>query len=382
MIEHLKNIPLFKSLSNDELNSIHEKLEEINFAKDTLVFEAGEIGDCIYIIVEGKVEVYIEIEIGGKLEKVFLSNLEKGDYFGEMSLITGEPRSASVITLSKCELLRLSKSDFDQLIMNNTSITLSLTHMLSQRLKSTNIKMAKAESVFQSKIKTKGKLGDQPLIEVLKFCEQNSLTGLLKLNNNNEDAELEFLKGQLQKATYKDLSEDEVMDEILNWEKGTFEIEPKILKMNNEVEESESQEEINSEEKKDAVGEGIEPIDAIKYFAENLINRLIAIVGSRIVQDTFDNIKESTSTFFPDVKGFNLKLSKGLKLEYKKKSKLNDKDYLALGVFLQLFIEDCKQHALGMSFLDIIELSHPHKDALQNISFFEYMSHAKEFVQQ
>jgi len=229
MIEHLKNIPLFKSLSEDEFSSMHEKLEEIKFAKDTLVFEAGEIGDCIYIIVEGKVEVYIEIEVGGKLEKVFLSNLENGDYFGEMSLITGEPRSASVITITDCELLRLSKSDFDQLIMNNTSITLSLTHMLSQRLKSTNIKMAKAESVFQSKINTKGKLADQPLIEVLKFCEQNSLTGLLKLNNNNKDAELEFLKGQLQEASYKDLSEDEVMDEILNWEKGTFEIEPKIL---------------------------------------------------------------------------------------------------------------------------------------------------------
>jgi len=75
-------------------------------------------------------------------------------------------------------------------------------------------------------------------------------------------------------------------------------------------------------------------------------------------------------------------LSKGLKLEYKKKSKLNDKDYLALGVFLQLFLEDCKQHTLGMSFLDINDLSQPHKDALQNVSFFEYMSHAKEFVQQ
>jgi len=381
MIEHLKNIPLFKTLSEDEFTSIHDKLEEINFAKDTLVFEAGEIGDCIYIIVEGKVEVYIEIEVSGKLEKVFLSNLEKGDYFGEMSLITGEPRSASVITLTECELLRLSKSDFDQLIMNNTSITLSLTHMLSQRLKSTNIKMAKAESVFQSKINTKGKLNEQPLIEVLKFCEQNSLTGVLKLNNNDEDAELEFLKGQLQEASYKGLSEDEVMDEILNWEKGTFEIEPKILKMNSEKEQSEPQVELSTEKNKDA-DQGIEPIDAIKYFSENLINRLITIVGSRVVQDTFDKIKESTSTFFPDVKGFNLKLSKGLKLEYKKKSKLNDKDYLALGVFLQLFLEDCKQHTLGMSFLDINDLSQPHKDALQNVSFFEYMSHAKEFVQQ
>ena len=381
MIEHLKNIPLFKSLSQNELKSIQEKLEEINYAKDTLVFEAGEIGDCIYIIVEGKVEVYIEVEVGGKLEKVFLSNLEEGDYFGEMSLITGEPRSASVLTITKCKLLRLSKNDFDQLIMNNTSITLSLTHMLSQRLKSTNIKMAQAESVFQSKIKTKGELDEQPLIEVLKFCEQNSLTGLLKLNNNNDDVELEFLKGQLQKASFNDLSEDEVMDEILKWEKGTFEIEPKILNMNKQDKKSESQEELNSEKKIDTA-EGIEPIEAIIYFAENLINRLIAIVGSRIVQDTFDKIMESTATFFPDVKGFNLKLSKGIKLEYKKKSKLNDKDYLALGVFLQLFIEDCKQHALGMSFMDISELSHPHNDTLKNISFFEYMSHAKEFVQQ
>lgn len=376
MIEHLKNIPLFKSLGEDEFTSIHEKLEEVNFTENTLVFESGEIGDCLYVVVEGEVEVYIES--GEKSDKIVLSTLGKGDYFGEMSLITGEPRSASVVTLEECVFLRLSKIDFDQLIINNPSITISLSHMLSQRLKTSNIKRAQAESVFQSKIKPTGKLEDFSLIDVLKFCEQNSLTGLLKLNNEDEYAELEFLKGQLQKATFKEFSDDETMDEILNWDKGTFEIEPSILNID--------QKEIK---KSEATGPDSimtatpsKPIDAIKYFTVNLVSKMIATVGSRIVQETFEKIKKDLVTYFPDVEGFNIKIVKEIDVSYNKKIELNDKDYLALGVFLQLFIEECKQHAIGMSFLNIFALSEPHKDTLDNISFFEYMSHAKEFVHQ
>ncbi len=380
MVEHLKNIPLFKSLNDDEFLSIHEKLEEINFTDKTLVFETGEIGDCLYVIAEGDVEVYIEA--GEKSEKVILSTLGIGDYFGEMSLITGEPRSASVITLTECNFLRLSKGDFDQLIINNPSITISLSHMLSQRLKSSNIKRAQAESVFQAKIKPKGSLEEHSLIEVLKFCEQNSLTGLLKLNNDSEDAELEFLKGQLQKASYKELTDDEVMDEILNWDKGSFEIEPSLLNIESSSEGTKDTKEELIEELKNVDSQGSEPIDVIKNFTTNLVNRLISIVGSRVVQDAFKQINKNTANFFPDVKGFSLDITKGIEIKYNKKSELNDKDYLALGVFLQLFIEECKQHAIGMSFLDISELSEPHKNTLQNISFFEYMSHAKEFVHQ
>jgi CRP-like cAMP-binding protein len=376
MFEHLKNIPLFKSLGEDEFASFYEKLEEIHYAENTLVIEAGEIGDCLYIIVDGEVEVYIEM--GEKPEKIILSTLGNGDYFGEMSLITGEPRSANVMTLRKCEFLRLSKIDFDQLILNNPSITISLSHMLSQRLKSSNIKRAQAESVFQAKIKPTGKLEEFSLVEVLKFCEQNSLTGLLKLNNDEDYAELSFFKGQLQKASFKELSDDEAMDEILNWDKGSFEIEPSILN----IEQEEIDESVETVSASAESNDSVKPIEAIKYFTVNLVTKLIATVGSRIVQDAYEKIKKDLVTYFPDIEGFKLNIIKEIKVTYNKKTELNDKDYLALGVLLQLIIEDCKQHAIGMSFFDIFDLSEPHKDTLENISFFEYMSHAKEFVHQ
>lgn len=376
MIELLKNIPLFKSLSEEEFNSIHEKLEEVNYTENTLVFETGEIGDCLYIVVEGEVEVYIEA--GEKSDKVILSTLGKGDYFGEMSLITGEPRSASIITLQDCVFLRLSKIDFDQLIINNPSINISLSHMLSQRLKSSNIKRAQAESVFQAKIKPTGNLEEHALIEVLKFCEQNSLSGLLKLNNTEDHAELVFIKGQLQKATFKELSDDEAMDEILKWEQGSFEIEPSILNLDQgELEESEK-----TKSSKVDTTNITEPIDAIMLFANKLINKLVAIVGSRIVQDEIKNTKKALITYFPEIEQFEIKIAKDVKIKYTNKKELNDKDYLALGVFIQLLLEECKEHAIGMSFLDIHNLSEPHNEILKNISFFEYMTHAKEFVQQ
>lgn len=368
MITHLKNIPLFVSLKEDDFEYILENLQEVHHSADTKIFEIGDLGDCLYVIAEGEVEVYIEGS--EKSDKIILSTLKEGDYFGEMALITGEPRSASVSTLTDCILMRLGKNEFDQLIIKNPSITISLSHMLSQRLKNANIQRAEVESVYQSKMKPHGSLKDFPVFEVLKFCEQNSLTGMLNINDEKNHAELSFEKGQLLEVKYNKLVDDQALDEILTWQEGSFLIEPTILNIENNPVDEDLAEPIISDE----------PIKAVEYFATQLIKSLISIVGSKTMKQLISKTNDSLIPFFPNLEYIKTEITKNVKVTYSQSNEINDKDFLTIGVFLQVIIENCQQHTIGMSFLNLDKIAGPYIQILQKNSFFEYMTHAKEFV--
>ncbi len=368
MINHLKNIPLFSSLKEEDFVSILENIEEVQHPVDVKIFETGDVGDCLYIISEGEVEVYIEGN--KKSEKIILSTLKIGDYFGEMALITGESRSASVKTLTDCKLMRLSKNEFDQLIINNPTITISISHMLSQRLNNANIQRAEVESIYQSKMKPTGTLEDFPVFEVLKFCEQNSLTGLLNINNEKNHAELIFEKGQLQQVKFNKLVDDKAMDEILGWQQGFFQIEPSIMKIENQSIDEVTEIPLNNDD----------PIVAIEYFATQLIMTLITIVGSKNVKQLISKTNDLLISFFPNLEFIKTEISKNVNVSFTQPQNINEKDFLSMGVFLQVIIENCKKDTIGMSFLDLKKISGPYAQILQKISFFEYMTHAKEFV--
>lgn len=368
MFEHLKNIPLFSSLKEEEIESISDKLEQVTFPIYTTIFEEGDPGDCLFIILDGVVEVYVDAMENS--DKIILSNLSQGDYFGEMALITGEARSASVRTLSDCTLIKLGKNEFDQLIIKNPSISLSLSHMLSQRLKNANIKRAEAETIYKSKMKPSGSLAEIAVYDVLKFCEQNSLTGRLNLDKNEDHAEVTFIKGQLQQVIYNEFLDDQAMDEILKWEEGTFQIEPSLLEIEQKEKEITEQENTDSED----------PIIGIEYFTNNLINTLITIIGLRRLQEIMKDRKESLIPFFPNLENMNFDLTAHNNISFSKSEKFGDKEILSVSVFLKVLIENCKQFTFGMSFLNLQKLAGSYYNILESRSFFEYMSHAKEFV--
>jgi len=368
MLRHLKNIPLFNTLKDKEFKTILENLERIEIKANAVIFEAEDIGNCLYVITEGEVEVFIDESDSS--EKIVLSKLSEGDYFGEMALITGEPRSASVKTITDCKLLKIDKKDFDELIVKNPSITISLSHMLSQRLKNANIKRAEVESIYQSKMKPAGKLEEVPIFEVLKFCEQNSLTGLLNINIDDNHAELNFLKGQLQEVKLNNLIDDQAMDEILSWEKGIFQIVPILLEIENKNKKSKPiQEPITDESLK-----------AVLYFANQLIGKLNTIVGSLTMQQLVSKTMDSLQLYFPFVKNLKIKIDDNVEISNLNLEEKNGKIILSMGVFLQFLLENCKSHTIGLSFLNIHQLAEPHFETLKRISFFEYMSHASEFV--
>lgn len=128
----LKSIDLFRGLPGEDLAQIAEIAEEVPAgAKDPIIVE-GEMGDSLYLILEGKVRVH-------KGEKTLV---ELGDHqvVGEMAVLDSEPRSASVTALTDTRLLKIGREDFRDIMAERSEIGAGVIKVLSRRLREANKK--------------------------------------------------------------------------------------------------------------------------------------------------------------------------------------------------------------------------------------------------
>lgn len=133
----LKNIPLFETLDTSSLKKIKKLLIKEQFKKGKKIIKEGVMGDSLFILVEGGVEV---VKGKGKTaERV--ATLKPFDFFGEMSLLENKPRSASIIASKNSTLLRLSKDDFEELMSVYPKISLEIMKTLSARIRETDMKL-------------------------------------------------------------------------------------------------------------------------------------------------------------------------------------------------------------------------------------------------
>ena len=131
----LRNVPLFESLSEEELEALANMTITRAFPKDGVIILAEEEGDTLFIIRKGQVKVSIVSEDG---REVILSLLGDGAVFGELSLLDGKPRSANVIATADTELIMLRRPDFVQLIYRTPKIATALLAELASRLRRTD----------------------------------------------------------------------------------------------------------------------------------------------------------------------------------------------------------------------------------------------------
>jgi CRP-like cAMP-binding protein/small-conductance mechanosensitive channel len=130
-IKTLGKVELFSQLSEGELKTLAERLRYMQFAKGTVIAKQGTPGQhWLFIIINGEVEVYLG---GADSEKRSLNVLSKGSFFGEMSLMTGAPRVASVIAKTDLACYRLDKDAFEEIIKARPSIAEEVTHVLVER---------------------------------------------------------------------------------------------------------------------------------------------------------------------------------------------------------------------------------------------------------
>ena len=106
----LKAVPFFTQLSDRELDAVRGVASEKSYPKNAVVLTEGEMGDSLYMIQSGKVKVFIGDEDG---REIILKILNPGDFFGEMSMIDKQPRSASVTTIEASTFLVLTHAAFE-----------------------------------------------------------------------------------------------------------------------------------------------------------------------------------------------------------------------------------------------------------------------------
>lgn len=130
-IKTLKRVELFAQMTDDELRKLAERLKYAPFAKGNIIARQGTPAQhWLFIIISGEAEVYLE-GTGG--EKRSLNVLSNGAFFGEMSLMTGSPRVATVIARTDVECYRLDKEAFEEILLARPSIAEEVSHVLVAR---------------------------------------------------------------------------------------------------------------------------------------------------------------------------------------------------------------------------------------------------------
>lgn len=131
--EALEQIPLFNSLSSKELMELARHLDEVSVSSDTMLTVQGGAGDAFYLIVEGKADVI--------RNDTKIAVLGPGDSVGEMALLDGEPRSASVVMTTEGVVLTMPRREFTAVVKDIPTIAMKLLVALSLRLREANTRI-------------------------------------------------------------------------------------------------------------------------------------------------------------------------------------------------------------------------------------------------
>lgn len=128
----LATVPLFKSLDAHEREHFAELVREKTYPKGSVILFEDDPGDALFIVRSGRVKVVLLSEDG---REVILSLLDVGEYFGELSLIDDQPRSAHVIAMEESALLVLRREDFRRRVDASPGVAWVLLQVLSRRLR-------------------------------------------------------------------------------------------------------------------------------------------------------------------------------------------------------------------------------------------------------
>jgi CRP/FNR family transcriptional regulator, cyclic AMP receptor protein len=139
-VDLLRHVPLFSELSTAELERIAQVGVPRSFPRDTRVFHEGDTGDSCYIVREGSCRVTREHPDG---RAITLATLGPGAIFGELAMLDGERRSASVEATENTELLALPASDMRNLIREHPGMAEKLVVALTRRLRDANERISR-----------------------------------------------------------------------------------------------------------------------------------------------------------------------------------------------------------------------------------------------
>jgi CRP/FNR family cyclic AMP-dependent transcriptional regulator len=132
LVGYLKNIPLFKALKDAQLKEIAARCRSARYKKGDVIFHKTDLSTDLYIVNSGRLKAVLADEEGGEM---VLARFESGAFFGELSLLDGKGRSATIIADSDAELAVLTKDVFLDLLYTEPKIAVELMATLVERLR-------------------------------------------------------------------------------------------------------------------------------------------------------------------------------------------------------------------------------------------------------
>lgn len=128
-VEQLSRIPIFAPLSDEELSKLAKASKDRIFAPGEAIVRRGQEGNSMFVITRGTVDVQV---LQGT-ETRTINTLKESDYFGEMSLLTGEPRTATVVAVEETEVVQINKSALKPIFEANPELVESICKMIEER---------------------------------------------------------------------------------------------------------------------------------------------------------------------------------------------------------------------------------------------------------
>ena len=143
--EMLRRVPMFSKLEPSKLKLLAFTSQSLAFDDGEVLFKAGDAADSAYVIMEGTVEIVAETEAGDVVE----GRLGKNQLFGELAVLTGEPRSATIRASGGLVALRITEEMFLKLLAENPEVALDVMRQLSNKLVASHRQFVEIQSKLQ-----------------------------------------------------------------------------------------------------------------------------------------------------------------------------------------------------------------------------------------
>ncbi len=132
LVPFLQSVPLLTDLERKDLEALARDFRLYTYPRGNVLFHQGQVGQTLFIIMSGKVRIFRVTPDGHETTTNVFST---GDLVGEFSVLDGQPRSASAMTLARCDLLQMSDTDFLEHVRNIPDLALALMRMLTQKVR-------------------------------------------------------------------------------------------------------------------------------------------------------------------------------------------------------------------------------------------------------
>ncbi len=206
----LSDFSMFQSLDEKSIMELVGFIKMHQYKEGDYIIKKGDPGKNLYIILSGKVNVLGD-------ENIRITTLEKGDVFGEMSLLSGDSIGATIKAATSTKILYLQSKDFRRVLHRYPPLQMYLARLLTSRLAKTNV--IRSEEITSG---MSGNLSETPPSEICQIINMNQKTGILIFYLPQGKATISFNSGNIISAKHRDTIDRDAFFNILKETKGRF----------------------------------------------------------------------------------------------------------------------------------------------------------------